>query len=141
MYLKNEGNSTSVPGPASLAACLPVPRRAASGTPLRNVPSPWTPLWWLDTSVAEGSIVGARIDAKRRDARPRTDAVCVDDRDAAWLSDWGANAIVRFDPATERFEVFPGSQANAHVRQLLGRPGEVWAPESGSDRLVVFRTR
>ncbi len=73
--------------------------------------------------------------------RPRTYAVYVDDRDAVWLSDWGANAIVRFDPATERFEVFPSSQANAHVRQLLGRPGEVWAPESGTDRLVVFRTR
>ena len=74
-------------------------------------------------------------------ARPRTYAVYVDDRDAVWLSDWGAKAIVRFDPATERFEVFPSSRPNAHVRQLLGRPGEVWAPESGADRLVVFRTR
>jgi len=27
------------------------------------------------------------------------------------------------------------------VRQILGRPGEVWAPESGADRLVVYRTR
>ena len=74
-------------------------------------------------------------------ARPRTYAVYVDDRDGVWMSDWGANAIVRFDPRTERFEAFPGSRANAHVRQLLGRPGEVWAPESGTDRLVVFRTR
>jgi virginiamycin B lyase len=26
------------------------------------------------------------------------------------------------------------------VRQILGRPGEVWAPESGTDRLMVIRT-
>jgi virginiamycin B lyase len=25
------------------------------------------------------------------------------------------------------------------VRQLLGRPGEVWGAESGTDRLVVIR--
>jgi streptogramin lyase len=26
------------------------------------------------------------------------------------------------------------------VRQLLGRPGEVWGAESGVDKLVVIRT-
>jgi virginiamycin B lyase len=26
------------------------------------------------------------------------------------------------------------------VRQLLGRPGEVWGAESGVDKLVVVRT-
>ena len=31
--------------------------------------------------------------------------------------------------------------AGANVRQILGRPGEVWAPESGVDRLVVFRRK
>jgi streptogramin lyase len=25
------------------------------------------------------------------------------------------------------------------VRQLLGRPGELWAPESAADQLVVIR--
>lgn len=28
----------------------------------------------------------------------------------------------------------------ANVRQLLGRPGEVWGAESGVDKLVVIRT-
>ena len=28
----------------------------------------------------------------------------------------------------------------ANVRQLLGRPGEVWGAESGVDKLVVVRT-
>jgi virginiamycin B lyase len=72
---------------------------------------------------------------------PRAYAVYVDDRDKVWLSDWGANAIVRFDPETEKFESFTSDRRGSNVRQLLGRPGEVWAPESGADRLVVYRTR
>ena len=73
--------------------------------------------------------------------KPRTYAVYVDDRDKVWLSDWGANAMVRFDPATEKFEVFPSDKSGANVRQILGRPGEVWAPESGTNRLVVYRVK
>jgi len=72
---------------------------------------------------------------------PRAYAVYVDDKDIVWLSDWGANAMVRFDPETERFERFPSDRPGANVRQILGRPGEVWAPESGADRLVVYRTK
>ena len=72
--------------------------------------------------------------------RPRAYAVYVDARDKVWLSDWGANAIVRFDPETERFDVFPNERANADVRQLLGRKGELWIPESGTDTLVLRRT-
>jgi virginiamycin B lyase len=73
--------------------------------------------------------------------RPMTYAVYVDEQDMVWLSDFGANAMVRFDPFYETFEVFPLSLSNASIRQILGRPGEVWGAESGRDRLVVFRTR
>jgi virginiamycin B lyase len=68
-------------------------------------------------------------------------AVYVDERDVVWLSDFGANALVRFDPRTKRFTTIklPGSPAN--VRQLLGRPNEIWGAESGVDKLVVVRTR
>lgn len=66
-------------------------------------------------------------------------AVFVDDKDAVWLSDWNANAIVRFDPATEKFEQFPSNRRRSAVRQMLGRPGEMWGAESGTDRLVVVR--
>jgi len=38
--------------------------------------------------------------------RPRIYAVYVDDQDVVWASDWGANALVRFDPKTEKFDVF-----------------------------------
>jgi virginiamycin B lyase len=72
---------------------------------------------------------------------PRAYAVYVDDQDKVWLSEWSANAMVRFDPETEKFAVFPSDRRHANVRQILGRPGEVWAPESGADRLVVYRTR
>lgn len=66
-------------------------------------------------------------------------AVFVDDKDKVWLTDFEANAIVRFDPATEKFESFPSNKRNASVRQILGRPGELWGAESGTDRLVVVR--
>jgi virginiamycin B lyase len=72
---------------------------------------------------------------------PHAYAVYVDERDVVWLSDFGANAVVRFEPTTEKFQVFPSDARGANVRQMLGRPGEVWAPESGNDRLVVFRTK
>jgi virginiamycin B lyase len=74
-------------------------------------------------------------------ASPHVYAVYVDAKDIVWVSEWTANAIVRFDPATGKFQVFPSDKADANVRQLLGRPGEVWAPESGAYRLVVYRTR
>lgn len=66
-------------------------------------------------------------------------AVYVDDKDKVWLTDFSQNAIVRFDPATETFESFPSNKRNASVRQILGRPGELWGAESGTDRLVVVR--
>jgi virginiamycin B lyase len=67
-------------------------------------------------------------------------AVYVDESDAVWLTDFGANAVVRFDPATETFTSFPAESQPANVRQLLGRPGEVWGAESAADRLVVVRS-
>src|SRR3546814_14149680 len=65
---------------------------------------------------------------------PRAYAVYVDEDDAVWLTDFGANAIVRFDPATETFTSFPSDRPAANVRQLLGRRGEGWGAGSGHDR-------
>ena len=70
---------------------------------------------------------------------PRAYAVFVDDRDRVWLTDFGANALVSFDPATERFTTYALPGSGADVRQLLGRPGEVWGAASGQDSLVVVR--
>jgi len=73
-------------------------------------------------------------------AGPRTYAVYVDEKDKVWLTDFGANAIVRFDPTTEKFDSFPSDMASANVRQLAGRPGETWGGESGTNRLVRIQT-
>ena len=67
-------------------------------------------------------------------------SVYVDDRDQVWLTDFTANAIVRFDPATESFATVALPDTGAEVRQMLGRPGEVWGAASGQDQLVVVRT-
>jgi virginiamycin B lyase len=72
--------------------------------------------------------------------RPQPYSVYVDDHDIVWLSDFGANALVRFDPNAEVFDVFTLPSPSAAVRQMLGRPGEVWGAESGVDKLVVVRT-
>ena len=73
--------------------------------------------------------------------RPRTYAVYVDDKDMVWLSDWGANAMVRFDPATENSR---SSRATAAAptcaRSSAGRV-KCGRPESGNNRLVVYRLK
>ena len=74
-------------------------------------------------------------------SNPSAYAVFVDDRDIVWLSNFGGNAMVRFDPATERFEVFNIPSRPGNVRQIHGRPGEVWGGLSAVDRLLLIRTR
>jgi virginiamycin B lyase len=74
-------------------------------------------------------------------ANPLVYAVYVDERDRVWLSDFGANALVRFDPAASTFTSVPLPSADAAVRQIHGRTGEVWGAESGTDRLVVVYDR
>lgn len=71
--------------------------------------------------------------------RPQAYAVFVDELDKVWLTDFGSNSIVRFDPDSESFDVFELPSAGAAVRQILGRPGELWGAESGTDKLVVVR--
>ncbi len=74
-------------------------------------------------------------------ASPRTYSVWVDPDDVVWLTEWSANAVVRFDPATEVFVSYPSNRPGAAVRQMLGRKGEAWGAESGTDRLVMIPTR
>jgi virginiamycin B lyase len=66
-------------------------------------------------------------------------AVYVDETDIVWVSDFGGNAIHRFDPATETFTTFALPHNPSNVRQILGRPGEIWGAESAADALVVIR--
>ena len=71
---------------------------------------------------------------------PRPYAVWVDERDKVWVSDFGGNAVFCFHPDGERFERFGFPREAASVRQILGRPGEVWLPESGTEHISMIRT-
>jgi virginiamycin B lyase len=71
---------------------------------------------------------------------PRVYAVYVDNKDVVWAAEWSNNAMLRFDPASEKFDVIPLPRASANVRQILGRAGEVWLPESGTEFISVIRT-
>ena len=53
-------------------------------------------------------------------------------RDVVWVTDFGGNALVRFDSRAERFTVFRLRTADAAVRQLLGRRARSGVPSPGS---------
>jgi virginiamycin B lyase len=101
-------------------------------------------IWVSEWKAGQVSVYDPASDAWRSwrlpGDNPKAYSVYVDDQDKVWLTDFGANAVVRFDPETEKFDSWPSPRDEANVRQMLGRPGEVWAPESGTDTLVVFRT-
>ena len=71
--------------------------------------------------------------------RPKPYAVYVDEAGDVWLTDFGGNAIHRFDSETEQFETHALPSKPGNVRQLLGRDGEVWGAESAADQLIVIR--
>ncbi|MFL5972181.1 MAG: lyase [Gaiellaceae bacterium] len=121
-----------------------LPRRRGQGA--RRVWSDSRGRIWI--SEWNAGRVGVYDPARRRwgewrlpGSNPQPYAVYVDNRDIVWLSDFGANAIVRFDPRSRRFTQIRLPSSPANVRQLLGRPGELWGAESGVDKLVVVRPR
>ena len=100
-------------------------------------------LWiseWLSGQVSMYNPANSQWKAWKPSERAQMYSVYVDERDKVWLTEWSTNAIVRFDPETETFENFPSDRSSAQVRQMLGRPGEAWGAESGTDRLVVIST-
>jgi virginiamycin B lyase len=99
----------------------------------------WVSEWHMGQLGAYDPGTGQWREWKLPGPGPRAYAVYVDDKDMVWLSDFGANALVRFDPKRERFSVFKLPSKPAQVRQILGRPGEIWGAESGTDKLVVVR--
>ena len=72
---------------------------------------------------------------------PKPYAVYVDTKDKVWISDFGSNSMYRFEPLDESFKKFNIPSSMANVRQILGVEGEVWGAESGTDRLLVIKTR
>ena len=100
----------------------------------------WVSEWNAGQVAVYDPATGAWREWRLPGGSPQAYAVYVDDQDIVWLSDFGSNALVSFDPAAETFEVFLLPSSPANVRQILGRPGEVWGAESGVDQLVVIRS-
>ena len=71
---------------------------------------------------------------------PRMYAVYVDDKDKVWCADWSSGSMLRFDPVSERFDGIKLPRIGPSIRQILGRPGEVWLPESGTEHITVIKT-
>jgi virginiamycin B lyase len=97
----------------------------------------WVAGWYSGKLLRYDPAAGSWREIRLPGERPQPYAVYVDERDQVWISDWGAKALLRYDPRSESFDSFP--LASGDVRQLLGRPGELWGAESGADRLVVIR--
>lgn len=100
----------------------------------------WSSQWNAGQVAVYEPATGAWREWRLPGDGPQAYAVFVDDRDHVWLSDFAANALVRFDPATEQFTSVALPSSPGEVRQIHGRPGEVWGAESAADALVVVRS-
>ena len=100
----------------------------------------WVSEWNAGQLAVYNPITGEWNEWRIPGDNPMPYAVYVDENDIVWLSDFGTNALVRFNPMDETFEVFTLPSSEANIRQILGRPGEVWGAESGADKLVVINT-
>jgi virginiamycin B lyase len=100
----------------------------------------WVSEWEAGQVAVYDPVYGSWREWKLPGNNPSAYAVYVDEQDMVWLSDFGANALVRFDPNLEQFTVYEIPSPVAQIRQILGRPGEVWGAESGADKLLVIRT-
>jgi virginiamycin B lyase len=125
--------------PATGAATViepPTPRQGA-----RRIWSDSQGGLWISEFLA-GQI--ARFDANKNTwrswrlpgDRPEPYGLYVDQHDIVWVSDFGSGTLLRFDPATGQFSHVTGQQSDVWIRQLLGRPGEVWGADSAQNRLI-----
>jgi virginiamycin B lyase len=142
-YASLAGSYIARVDPASGAATVvepPTPGQGARRVWSDSSGSLWVAEWNAGQLAMHDPAAGAWREWRLPGSSPQPYAVFADDRDVVWLTDFGANAIVRFDPATEAFTSLPLPEPGAAVRQLLGRPGEVWGAESALDKLVVVET-
>jgi virginiamycin B lyase len=100
----------------------------------------WVSQWNAGQVAVHDPAAGSWAEWRLPGDKPQAYAVYVDDRDVVWLSDFAANALVRFDPASQSFTSSALPDKPGNVRQILGRPGEVWGAESAADALVRLRT-
>ena len=143
-YASLAGNHIARIDPKSGEAAViepPTPRQGARRVWSDSRGKVWVSEWNSGNVSRYDPATGSWKSWKPPGDRPQIYAVYVDESDVVWLSEWSANAILRFDPRTEQFASFPSPRRGANVRQILGRAGEVWIPESGTDHLRVIRTK
>jgi len=99
----------------------------------------WVTEWFAGMLAAYDPDAGSWREWRLPGDKPQPYAVWVDETDAVWVTDFGANALLRFDPVIEEWTSLPMDSSPANVRQLLGRPGEVWGGESAGDRILFVR--
>jgi virginiamycin B lyase len=99
----------------------------------------WITGWYSGTLFSYDTKRGRWREIALPGGNSRPYAVYVDETDAVWVSDFSSNAVLRYDQETGKFDSFELPSAGSEVRQMLGREGEVWGAESGTDRLVVLK--
>ena len=118
----------------------PTPQQGARRVWSDSAAIVWVSEWEAGQVAAYDTAGGSWREWPLPGENPSAYAVYVDETDRVWLTDFSGNgAIVRFDPASETFDSYPLPSPGGNVRQLLGRPGEVWGAESAADALVVVR--
>ena len=118
---------------------LPSPGQGPRRVWLDSRGEPWVTGWYSGKLLHydPSSSAWTQLDVPGTHSQPY--AVYVDERDRVWISDFGANAIQLYDPREGRFTTLPVPTRHAEIRQLAGRPGEVWGAESGANKLLVIR--
>jgi virginiamycin B lyase len=72
---------------------------------------------------------------------PRGYSTYVDEKDIVWVTDFMSNSILRFDPSTESFIVFPSDKQVSQLLQMNGKDGKVWGGEQGASRIVLIEPK
>jgi virginiamycin B lyase len=67
-------------------------------------------------------------------------AIYVDAADIVWITDFGTDSLVRFDPVTQQFQSFRFPTPGAAVRQIVGDENGIWGAESATEKIVLFRS-
>jgi len=129
------------PGGAAKIVGPPTPRQGARRVWADAGGHVWVSEWSAGNLSRYDPASGAWKTWKAPGRAPHVYAVYVDESGKVWASEWTSQVMLRFDPATEKFETYKSSSEYANVRQIHGRRGEVWTPESAADKLVVYRYR
>lgn len=119
----------------------PTPRQGARRVWSDSKGMVWVAEWNSGNLSRYDPKTGAWASWRAPGERPRVYAVYVDETDRVWISEWDRQLMMRFDPATQKWDSYGSSSGTANVRQIHGRRGEVWTPESASGKLVVYRYR